>query len=83
MHTNAHNFELYIIFTQYLYFNICKNCLPDLAGTWSKLVMLREVKKSRSSENENSRNLKNREREGREISRPKFFENRERRDREK
>ena len=36
------------------------------------LVMLREVKKSRSSENKNSRNLKNREREGREISLPKF-----------
>ena len=31
----------------------------------------------------NSRDLINRDREGREFSRPKFFENRERRDREK
>ena len=36
VHSNAHNFDLNIIFTQYLYFNIYKNCLPDLAGTWSK-----------------------------------------------
>ena len=36
VHTNAHNFDLHFIVTQYLYFNICRNCLSHLVGTWSK-----------------------------------------------